>query len=307
MQHIAYHDPVLCKETVDVLITEPDGIYIDGTLGGGGHTTALLQKLSPGAQVYGIDQDDDALQTATKRINDNRFTAVKGNFGYMDVLLPASVRGRVSGILLDIGVSSYQIDEGSRGFSYREDGPLDMRMDARNPLSAAIVVNDYDPAELTRILFAYGEERFSRKITESIVSRRPVETTADLRAAVEAVIKGPHVNKSLARVFQAIRIEVNQELDMLRAALEKSVRLLADGGRIAVMSYHSLEDRLVKHFFRSGNAEGVIEKDFYGNDIRPLNPVKPGLITPSEEEIARNPRARSARLRVAEKPKETAL
>ncbi|MCC5926631.1 MAG: 16S rRNA (cytosine(1402)-N(4))-methyltransferase RsmH [Bacteroidetes bacterium] len=301
MQHITYHDPVLCKETVDVLITDPNGIYIDGTLGGGGHTTALLQHLSEKAQVYGIDQDDDALKTATQRINDQRFKAVKGNFGYMDVLLPSSLKGKITGILLDIGVSSYQIDEGSRGFSFREDGPLDMRMDPRSPLSAAVVVNNYDPAELTRILFAYGEERFSRKITEAIVNRRPVETTAGLRAAVEAVVKGPHVNKSLARVFQAIRIEVNQELDMLRLALEKSVSMLAEGGRIAVMSYHSLEDRLVKHFFRSGNMDGIIEKDFYGHDIRPLEPVKPALITPSEEEIHRNPRARSARLRVAQR------
>lgn len=304
MQHITYHDPVLCEETLNVLITDPDGIYVDGTLGGGGHASALLTHLSESAKVFGIDQDDDALRAASKRINDNRFSTVKGNFGYMDVLLPPSIRGRVNGILLDIGVSSHQIDQGTRGFSFREEGPLDMRMDPRNPLSAAIVVNNYDPAELTRILFAYGEERFSRKITEAIVARRPVETTAELRSAVESVIRGPHVNKSLARVFQAIRIEVNQELEMLKMALQKSVNLLADGGRIAVMSYHSLEDRLVKHFFRAGNADGVVEKDFYGNDIRPLNPVKPSLITPSEQEIARNPRARSARLRVAEKPGE---
>jgi len=304
MQHIAYHDPVLCDETLNVLITDPNGIYVDGTLGGGGHASALLTHLSKSAKVFGIDQDDDALRAASKRINDNRFSTVKGNFGYMDVLLPSSLQGRVNGILLDIGVSSHKIDQGTRGFSFREDGPLDMRMDPQNPLSAAIVVNNYDPAELTRILFTYGEERFSRKITETIVARRPVETTAELRQAVESVIRGPHVNKSLARVFQAIRIEVNQELEMLTMALHKSVKLLAEGGRIAVMSYHSLEDRLVKHFFRAGNADGVVEKDFYGNDIRPLNPVKPALITPSEQEIARNPRARSARLRVAEKPAE---
>lgn len=302
MQPISYHDPVLLKEAVDYLITDVNGIYIDGTLGGGGHTSAFIQQLSDNAHIYGIDQDDDALQTAGKRINDKRFTAVKGNFGYMDVLVPVSVRGKVTGILLDIGVSSYQIDEGSRGFSFREDGPLDMRMDAQNALSAAIVVNDYDVADLTKILFEYGEERFSRKIADAIINRRPINTTSELKIAVEAAVKGPHVTKSLARVFQAIRIEVNQELEMLKSALMRSVDLLKPGGRIVVMSYHSLEDRLVKHFFRSGNFDGVVEKDFFGNDIRPLEPVKPALITPGDDEIARNPRARSARMRVAEKP-----
>ena len=202
MQHIAYHDPVLCEETLNVLITDPNGIYVDGTLGGGGHASALLTHLSKSAKVFGIDQDDDALRAASKRINDNRFSTVKGNFGYMDVLLPSSLQGRVNGILLDIGVSSHQIDQGTRGFSFREDGPLDMRMDPRNPLSAAIVVNNYDPAELTRILFTYGEERFSRKITETIVARRPVETTAELRQAVEMSSESA-VNNSLRRFSAA--------------------------------------------------------------------------------------------------------
>jgi 16S rRNA (cytosine1402-N4)-methyltransferase len=296
------HEPVMLTESVDALVSDPDGTYIDGTLGGGGHCSAILDRLSEKGSVYGIDQDDDALLAAKERINDNRFTALKGNFGFMDVLLPSHLHGKVSGILLDIGVSSHQIDTASRGFSYREEGELDMRMNKSGLISAAQVVNDYDPAELTRILFEYGEERFSRKITSAITAARPVTSTSALRKAVESVIRGPHVNKSLSRVFQAIRIEVNQELEMLKSALVKSVKLLGSKGRIVVLSYHSLEDRLVKHFFRAGRFDGQIEKDFYGNDIRPLEPVKPGLISPTEDEIARNPRARSARLRVAEKP-----
>lgn len=301
MQSTSYHEPVLRKEAVEYLVTDTNGIYIDGTLGGGGHSLSILKRISPEGSVYGIDQDDEALQTATRRINDTRFKAVKGNFGYMDVLLPASVRGQVSGILLDIGVSSHQIDAGERGFSFREEGPLDMRMDTINPLTAASVLNDYEPDELTRILFEYGEERFSRNIVKAIVAARPLNTTTDLKRVVEQTIKGPHVNKSLARVFQAIRIEVNQELEMLKLALEKSVTMLREGGRIVVLSYHSLEDRLVKHFFRAGNFTGDIKKDFFGNDIRPLDPLKPGLITPELDEIDDNPRARSARMRVAEK------
>lgn len=304
MQPISYHEPVLLAEAVEVLVSDPNGVYIDGTLGGGGHSAAILKALAPSGTLFGIDQDDDALKTATTRINDKRFHAVKGNFAYMDVLIPPSYRGRVSGILLDLGVSSYQIDEGSRGFSFREDGPLDMRMDSRTSRSAKAVVNEYSEADLVRILFEYGEERFSRKIANAIVNRRPLETTSDLRKAVEAAVKGPHVVKSLARVFQAIRIEVNREIEVLHQVLQKSVSMLAPNGRLVVISYHSLEDRPVKHFMRSGNLEGVIEKDFYGHDIRPLEPFKPAMITPSEAEIQRNPRARSAKMRIAYKPKE---
>lgn len=299
MQFTSYHEPVLLREAVDHLISDVHGTFIDGTLGGGGHATAILKRLSEKGALYGIDQDDDALRAATSRINDKRFTAVKGNFGYMDVLLPASQRGKVSGILLDLGVSSYQINEGARGFSFREDGPLDMRMNATTGLSASEVLNTYEPADLVRILFEYGEERLSRKIADAIVNRRPLNTTNDLKVAVEAAVKGPHVVKSMARVFQAIRIEVNRELEMLKLALQKSVTMLKPGGKLVAISYHSLEDRLVKHFMRAGNFEGVAEKDFYGHEIRPMEPVKPLLITPSDEEIAINPRARSARMRVA--------
>mgnify|MGYP002621251154 CR=1 FL=1 len=301
MQSTSYHEPVLLAEAVEVLISDPNGVYIDGTLGGGGHSTEILKALNPTGIVFGIDQDDDALRTATSRINDNRFKAVKGNFGYMDMLIPREYRGNVAGILLDLGVSSHQIDEGTRGFSFREDGPLDMRMDSRTSKSAADVLNNYTEADLIRILFAYGEERFSRKIANAIVNRRPLNTTSDLKKAVEAAVKGPHVVKSLARVFQAIRIEVNKEIEVLEMVLKKSVEMLAPGGRLVVISYHSLEDRPVKNFMRSGNLEGIIEKDFYGHDIRPLEPFKPAMITPSDEEISRNPRARSAKMRIAYK------
>lgn len=302
MHSTSYHEPVLLAEAVEVLISDPNGVYIDGTLGGGGHSAAILKALAPTGTLFGIDQDDDALKTATARINDKRFHAVKGNFAYMDVLIPPSYRGRVSGILLDLGVSSYQIDEGTRGFSFREDGPLDMRMDSRTARSAKAVVNEYAEADLVKILFEYGEERFSRKIANAIINRRPLETTSDLRKAVEAAVKGPHVVKSLARVFQAIRIEVNREIEVLHQVLQKSVSMLSPNGRLVVISYHSLEDRPVKHFMRSGNLEGVIEKDFFGHDIRPLEPFKPAMITPSEAEIQRNPRARSAKMRIAYKP-----
>jgi 16S rRNA (cytosine1402-N4)-methyltransferase len=201
-----------------------------------------------------------------------------------------------------LGVSSYQIDEGARGFSFREDGPLDMRMDSRTSRSAHDVVNEYSEAELTRILFEYGEERFSRKIANAIVNRRPMATTSELRNAVEAAVKGPMVIKSIARVFQAIRMEVNREIEVLHQVLQKSVALLGPSGRLVVIAYHSLEDRPVKHFMRSGNLQGTIEKDFYGHDVRPLEPFKPAMITPSELEISRNPRARSAKMRIAYKP-----
>jgi 16S rRNA (cytosine1402-N4)-methyltransferase len=302
MHSISYHEPVLLKEAVEHLVTDESGIYIDGTLGGGGHSAEILKNLNNSGKVFGIDQDDDALATASKRINDERFQTIKGNFGYMDVLMPISTRGKVAGILLDLGVSSYQIDEGTRGFSFREDGPLDMRMDSKSGKSALEVLNNYSESDLVNILFTYGEERFSRKIANAIVNRRPLTTTNDLKDAVKAAVKGPQVVKSLARVFQAIRIEVNQELEMLKMALEKSVSMLSPGGRLVAISYHSLEDRLVKHFIRSGNFDGVVNKDFYGHSVRPLEPHKPGLITPSNDEIAINPRARSAKMRIGLKP-----
>lgn len=300
MTHTSYHVPVMLEQTLNLLVTDPDGIYIDGTLGAGGHTRALLARLGPNAQVFGIDQDDDAIR-ASSDIQDPRFKALKGNFGFMDVLIPAALRGKVSGILLDLGVSSHQIDEPGRGFSFQGQGPLDMRMGTMVMNTAEDVLNRYSGEQLADIFFRYGEERHSRAIARAVESARPLSTTTDLRKAIEKVIKGPHLNKSLARIFQAVRIEVNRELDMLEQALTRSMGLLAEGGRIVVIAYHSLEDRMVKYFLRSGRLDGEIEKDFYGNPITPLRLVTRNAVTASEEEIADNPRARSARLRAAEK------
>ncbi len=300
MTHTSYHVPVMLEQTLDLLVTDPDGVYIDGTLGAGGHTRALLARLGPNAHVFGIDQDDDAIR-ASSDINDPRFKALKGNFGFMDVLIPAAYRGKTTGILLDLGVSSHQIDAPERGFSFQGEGPLDMRMGTMVMNTAEDVLNRYSGEQLADIFFRYGEERHSRAIARAVESARPLATTSDLRRAVEQVIKGPHTTKSLARIFQAVRIEVNRELDMLEQALTRSVGLLAEGGRIVVIAYHSLEDRMVKYFLRSGRLDGEIEKDFYGNPITPLRLVTRNAVTASEDEVSQNPRARSARLRAAEK------
>lgn len=298
-----YHIPVLRDESVDLLITDTNGIYVDATLGAGGHSAAILDRLGPDARLYGIDQDDEAIAEATSSISDKaRFHPLRGNFGYLSTLLPPSVHGNISGILLDLGVSSHQIDAPERGFSFQADGPLDMRMGKLTGITAADVVNTYSYERLRDILYQYGEERASPAIARAIIDGRPIKTTSALKACVEKVIRGKFLIKSLARVFQAIRIEVNQELAMLRNVLEQSVSLLREGGRIVVISYHSLEDRLVKHFFRAGNFDGNLQKDFYGNVIRPLQPVTAKALTAGATEISTNPRARSARLRAAEKP-----
>jgi 16S rRNA (cytosine1402-N4)-methyltransferase len=299
MTHTDYHVPVLLRQSLDVLITDPDGIYIDGTLGAGGHARALLDCLGKNARVFGIDQDEDALK-ACSDIKDPRFSTIRGNFGFMDALVPSELKGKINGILLDLGVSSHQIDAPARGFSFQAEGPLDMRMGTMIMHSAQEILNTYSAEQLADIFFRYGEERHSRAIARSVEQARPLRSTSDLRKAVETVIKGPHLNKSLARIFQAVRIEVNRELDMLERALERSLDLLCEGGRIVVISYHSLEDRLVKYFFRSGRLDGELEKDFYGNPITPLVNLTRNAITADALEIAENPRSRSARLRAAE-------
>jgi len=300
MTHTSYHVPVMLEQSLNQLVTDPNVFYIDGTLGAGGHTRALLARLGPNARVFGIDQDDDAIR-ASSDIQDPRFKALKGNFGFMDVLIPAVYRGKVTGILLDLGVSSHQIDDPGRGFSFQGEGPLDMRMGTMVMNTANDVLNRYSAEQLADIFFRYGEERHSRAIARAVESARPLGTTIDLRKAVEKVIRGHHLNKSLARIFQAVRIEVNRELDMLEQALTRSVGLLADGGRIVVIAYHSLEDRMVKYFLRSGRLDGAIEKDFYGNPITPLRLVTRNAVTAAEDEVSINPRSRSARLRAAEK------
>ena len=296
------HIPVMLEECMDGLITDANGIYIDGTLGGGGHTHALLSRLGQKATVFGVDQDDQAIAAASARIgDDHRFKILKGNFGYLSTLLPPQFIGQVSGILLDLGVSTHQLKEAERGFSFQQEGPLDMRMGGFTGLTAYEVVNSYDYERLRDIIFHYGEEKASRKIAQAIIAARPIETTQELSAVIREVVVPKFQIKSLARVFQGIRIEVNQELEVLKQVLEQSIQILAPNGRLVVMSYHSLEDRLVKQMMKNGNFEGRLEKDFYGNPVRPLKPIYRQVITPNEEEVERNPAARSAKLRIAEK------
>jgi len=296
------HIPVMLEECMDGLITDANGIYIDGTLGGGGHTHELLSRLDQKATVFGVDQDDQAIAAASARIgDDHRFKILKGNFGYLSTLLPPQFIGQVSGILLDLGVSTHQLKEAERGFSFQQEGPLDMRMGGFTGLTAYEVVNSYDYERLRDIIFHYGEEKASRKIAQAIIAARPIETTQELSAVIREVVVPKFQIKSLARVFQGIRIEVNQELEVLKQVLEQSIQILAPNGRLVVMSYHSLEDRLVKQMMKNGNFEGRLEKDFYGNPVRPLKPIYRQVITPNEEEVERNPAARSAKLRIAEK------
>lgn len=296
------HTPVLLDISVQYLVTDTSGIYIDATLGGGGHSKKILDQLKTGGTLYGIDQDSQALRAAEENIGDEeRFKTVPGNFGYLSTLIPPEEHGTISGILFDLGVSTHQIKEPERGFSFQHDGPLDMRMSEMSGVSAYKVVNEYDYEKLRDIIFHYGEERLSRQIAKEIIENRPIETTGELRQAIENVVFGRHTIKSVARVFQGIRIEVNRELDVLKMALPDALEILKPGGRIVAISYHSLEDRIVKNFFKSGNFEGKIEKDFYGNPQTPIKPLTKQIITPDKEEIEQNPAARSAKMRAAEK------
>ncbi len=299
------HKPVLLKESVSRLLSNPNGIYVDATVGGGGHAAELLSHLSGQGKLIGLDQDDEALAATRSHIEqDERFSGMKGNFGYIERLIPPDLHGKIDGILFDLGVSTHQIKSEERGFSYQKDGPLDMRMSNLRGTTAYEVVNQASYKKLRDIIFHYGEERQSREIAHAILDSRPVETTGQLRKVIKSVVPAPNRIKSVARVFQAIRIEVNAELDMLRSALEQSLKILKIKGRIVAISYHSLEDRIVKRFFKAGNHTGVIEKDFYGNKLSPIRPLSGGIIKPSKEEIELNPAARSAKLRVAEKIKE---
>lgn len=301
-----YHTPVLAREVVEGLVTAPGGVYVDGTLGGGGHAAALLDALSPSALVIGLDQDPDALAAATARstpaLAAGRFRAVRANFADVEEALSSLGIERVDGVLLDLGVSSHQLDEARRGFAFAADGPLDMRMDATSDApTAAELVNSLDERALADLFFAYGEEPRSRRVAREVARRRPLATTGELAEAVRTAVPFREEAKALARVFQALRIAVNGELDALERALEAALRVLHVGGRLAVIAYHSLEDRRVKHFMRAGDLSGVVRKDFYGRPLTPWALVTRHAVTASEAEVARNPRARSARLRIAEK------
>lgn len=272
---------------------------MDATFGGGGHSRAILERLGNG-RLIGFDQDADAAANVPQ---DERFTFVQNNFRYLRNFLRYYGFEKVDGILADLGVSSFQIDEPGRGFSTRFDGRLDMRMDRLSPLDAATVVNTYSPEELTRILSQYGELPQAKRFAEMVVQARPIHTTAELRKAVERLLPRGKEHKPLAQLFQALRIEVNQELEALELFLQQSIEMLREGGRLVVISYHSLEDRLVKNYMKAGNASGEPQKDFFGNQLNSMRLISRKAIVPSAEELELNNRARSARMRVAEKLK----
>jgi 16S rRNA (cytosine1402-N4)-methyltransferase len=294
-----YHNPVLLKQSVDVLVVNPDGIYVDCTFGGGGHSREILSRLSEKGKLYAFDQDLDALKNT---ISDPRFVLINQNFRFLENSLMMYGVGKVDGILADLGVSSHQFDEAERGFSIRTDAPLDMRMNVMQHLDAKKVVNEYEEEQLADIFYYYGEIREARKLAREMVHARKnkaIVTTQDLKN-VFGYIPAHKSNKFFAQLFQAIRIEVNQELEVLKEMLLQSYRILKQEGRLVVISYHSLEDRLVKRFLKNGMFEGEPERDFFGNFKVPFKIIEK-LIVPTEEEIASNNRARSAKLRVAEK------
>ena len=299
-----YHTPVLLDESVNALITNISGTYIDATFGGGGHTAGILSRLSTEGKVIAFDRDIDALGN---RPDDPRLTLVRSDFRFLEnhARLQAWENGsedwQVDAILADLGVSSHQFDTADRGFSFRYDAPLDMRMNTEAPTTAADVVNNYATEDLERILRVYGEVENAGKAARLIASARPISTTAQLDEALQKATPSYAAHKWLAKVYQALRIEVNHEMRSLEKMLEGAIRTLKPGGRLVVITYHSLEDRMVKNFIRSGNAEGREEKDMYGRLLSPLKAFSKKPILPSESEIASNTRARSAKLRIAEK------
>jgi 16S rRNA (cytosine1402-N4)-methyltransferase len=296
-----YHTPVMLTECIEGLNINPSGTYIDVTFGGGGHSREILKHLNKDGRLLAFDQDADAKQNL---IDDERFTFIDQNFRYLKNFCRLHGPIPVDGILADLGVSSYHFDQAERGFSIRFDAELDMRMNQQDPLSAKEVVNNYSEAELHRIFGIYGEIQNAKSLANTIVTARlnaPIVTVADLKNAIINRIPKGKENKYLAQVFQALRIEVNQELEALKDFLIQTASVLVSGGRLVVMSYHSLEDRLVKNFIAKGKFSGEVEKDFYGNDNKPFNAVSRGAITATEEEIKNNNRARSAKLRIAVK------
>ena len=296
-----YHIPVMLEECIEGLDIKPNGTYVDLTMGGGGHTSEILRHLGPEGHLYSFDQDPDAQANAPQ---DERFTFVASNFRFLRGAMRLRGVEQVDGILADLGVSSHHFDAKHRGFSFRGEAPLDMRMNTRSKRTAADIVNTYDKETLAKIFSDYGELDTTWKIANCIERARatkPIETTAELVEAVKPCTPPKDESKFLTKLFQALRIELNGEMEALRMALEQSLKILKPGGRLVIMSYHSLEDRIVKNFMRSGNAEGKIEKDFFGNSTSSLKVITRKAIAPSNEEIERNPRSRSAKLRIAEK------
>lgn len=296
-----YHIPVLCDQTIDLLQINPEGTYVDVTFGGGGHSRAIMSRLGEGGRLLGFDQDMDAYNN---RIDDVRFIFVRSNFRYLSNFLRYHAIDGVDGILADLGVSSHHFDDQTRGFSFRFDGNLDMRMNQHAGKSAADVVNTYSEEALADVFYLYGELKSARKIARAIVNNRSksaITEVQDLLRVLQPYVGRDKEKKELAQIFQALRIEVNDEMVALQKLLQSSLEALKPGGRMAVLTYHSLEDRLVKNFFRSGNLEGKIEKDFYGNVLSPWKLVNNKVIVADEQELTQNPRSRSAKLRVAEK------
>lgn len=297
----SYHVPALLKESVDGLNVQPNGTYVDVTFGGGGHSREIMRRLGKEGHLLAFDQDMDAY---VNKIEDARFIFVHSNFRYLRNFLHYYDVEEIDGLLADLGVSSHHFDDESRGFSFRFDGELDMRMNRNAALKASDVLNDYTESKLADIFYVYGEMRNARLIARAIVKERmaaPINTVQRFLDVLKPFVGKDKEKKDLARIFQALRIEVNDEMDTLRKLLYDAVKVLKPGGRIAILTYHSLEDRIVKNFFKTGNFEGKLEKDFYGNPIVPLRLVNNKVIVASDEEVEENPRARSAKLRIAEK------
>lgn len=301
MSEMPYHIPALLAETVDGLNIDPNGVYVDVTFGGGGHSREIMRRLGKKGKLVSFDQDLDAY---ANRIDDPRFVFVRSNFRYLKNFLRYHGIEKVDGILADLGVSFHHFDVASRGFSFRMDGELDMRMNVKASQKASDVLNEYSEEDLTHIFRVYGELAQPQKMARAIVRAReekPFVMVQDLLSVAEKLIAKERAKKELACVFQALRIEVNKEMDALKQLLMQSAEVLKVGGRLSVLSYHSLEDRLVKNFMKTGNFDGKVEKDFFGNVIAPLKMTSNKVIVPSEAEVERNPRSRSAKLRIAEK------
>lgn len=296
-----YHIPVLMKDSVDGLNIGSAGIYVDVTFGGGGHSRKILSRLDADGHLYSFDQDADAEKNI---INDNRLTFVRSNFRYLKNWMRYYGVDHIDGLLADLGVSSHHFDDESRGFSFRFDAPLDMRMNKRDGTTAADVVNTYDEERLADIFYLYGELKNSRKIAAALVKARAahkIETTQDFIGAVESLFRREREKKDMAKLFQALRIEVNNEMTALKEMLRSATELLRPGGRLSVITYHSLEDRIVKNVMKTGNPEGKMKQDFFGRIETPFTLINNKVITPDDEELANNPRSRSAKLRIAEK------
>ena len=296
----AYHVPVLLQESIDALNIKASGIYVDATFGGGSHSREILKHLNDKGHLIGFDQDEDALANAAA---DARFSFAHSNYKYLRQFLRLYGHIEVDGILADLGVSSHQFDEAARGFTFRQDSQLDMRMNQKGEKTAIEILNTYSPVEIQQVLSEYGEVRNAKTVAQKIWEERksrPITTSGQLLQLLGPLIRGNR-NRYLAQVFQALRIEVNDEINSLKTFLQDAAQVLKPGGRLVIISYHSLEDRVVKKFLKSGNFQGIPEKDFYGNMLRPFKVITRKPLLPSAEEIKKNPRARSAKMRVAEK------